>query len=112
MSHRDSLIKKNKELSNVGFVGAAAVVPDPVYYDFLEYQQNDGTKDGFWKLSSSGSWTYTPTSGIVNAAALGITITQGNADHAGISGVAAASITGIGIDNRHTPVYIWFNRTA
>jgi|APSaa5957512535_1039671.scaffolds.fasta_scaffold313764_1 hypothetical protein len=117
MSHRDSLIKKNKELSkpmdlmNVGFTGSISP-SDPVPYDFFEYQQNDGTKDGFWKLSADSSWTYTATSGIVNAAALGISCTYGNADHAGISGVAAAGITGIGVDNRHSPCYIWFNRTA
>ena len=116
MSHRDSLIKKNKELSkpmdlmNVGFVGVAAVEPDPVYYDFFEYQQNDGTKDGFWRVVG-GSWAHNSNSGITVAANLGITLTYGNADHAGISGVTANQITGIGVDNRHTPCYVWFNRT-
>jgi len=120
MSHRDSLIKKNKELSkpmdlmNVGFVGVAAVEPDPIYYDFFEYQQNDGTKDGFWKIHSepNSSWAHNSNSGITVAANLGITLTYGNADHANITGVQAASVTGIGVDNRHTPCYVWFNRTA
>ena len=111
---------KSLSIQNAGFVGRLPQ-PIPPSYHYLEYQQNNGTKDGFWKIAtggialygnSNGEWTYNADSPVDFAPSLhGKNPNYGNATYSNISGVTGASYTGLGpgLDDRHTPMYIWVN---